>query len=263
VGGYLVVLTAEFPADITVLLLPNVLILGAGTAAVALMANSVQAEAARRKTEAIQLALTQAELRALRAQINPHFLFNTLNTILYFVRTDPATARRLLLNLSDIFQRALRSGEFVPLRDEVRYVEAYLTIEKARLDERLQLNWSLPEPDSAPMDFPVPTLILQPIVENAVVHGIAPKPEGGQLTIEIVPTGENLLLRVSDDGLGFDPASRSDSPPEGELHHGGIGLSNVERRLQTIYGNRHSLKIESSPGSGTRIEIEIPGGREV
>ncbi len=185
-------------------------------------------------------------------------MFNTLNTIRYFVRTNPETARRLLLNLSEIFQRALRTGEFTPLRDELRYAEAYLTIEKARLDDRLQVDWRIPEKGSDLMEFLVPTLILQPIVENAVIHGIAPKLEGGCLSIEIQPLGDDIMLTVADNGLGFDPAPRPDSLGPQKNSRKAIGITNVDQRLRSLYGDEYHLLIESHPGSGTRVEIRIP-----
>ncbi|MFQ5479628.1 MAG: sensor histidine kinase [Candidatus Binatia bacterium] len=272
VAGYLTAITQENPADVTKLLIPSMLVSGLAMAAIALIVRGVQAEVARRKTEVAELALTQAELRALRAQINPHFLFNALNTIRYFVRTDAKTARRLLLNLSEVFQRALRSGEFVPLRDELSYVEAYLALEKARLDERLQVEWSVGA--EAWLDHPVPTLILQPVVENAVIHGIARKPEGGtaSITVELVDgdpsagSGQVLLLRVEDDGpgiatarleevLGSGQASRVVSPSKGGAV---IGLRNIDGRLRALYGEEYRLVVESEVGRGTRVEIRIP-----
>jgi sensor histidine kinase YesM len=231
---------------------------GLALAIFALIVRGVQADVARRKAEATELALTRAELRALRAQINPHFFFNALNTIRYCVRTDPEAARRLLLDLSEIFQRALRSGELEPLRDEIRYAEAYLAIEKARLGERLRVAWSLPQDDSPLLDHPIPTLILQPIVENAVIHGIARKPEGGTVTITLERRGGDLVLRVEDDGVGIDPsrlAELLDPAGEGEK---AIGLRNVDGRLRAFYGEAHRLKIESQPEHGTQVEIRIP-----
>ncbi|MFQ5616336.1 MAG: sensor histidine kinase [Anaerolineales bacterium] len=257
VAGYLVIVTTEGPFELATRLRPRALILGAGLAAIALMVNGIQAEAARRKAEAANLARTQAELRALRAQINPHFLFNTLNTIRYFVRTDPEIARRLLLDLSEIFQRALRSGEFVPLQDEISYVQSYLSIEKARLDERLRIEWSLPE-EAALMEHPVPTLILQPVVENAVLHGIGRKPEGGTVGITIEPVEGNLLLRVEDDGMGITPGQLAAIRAPAREGSQSIGLRNVDGRLHALYGENHRLVLESQIGHGTLVEIKIP-----
>jgi len=245
------------------MLIPNTLAFGLALAAVGLMIRSLQAETARRKAEAVRLALTRAELRALRAQINPHFLFNALNTIRYFVRTDPQTARRLLLNLSEIFQRALRSGEFIPLQDELGYVEAYLALEKARLDERLHVDWQIhPGADQGQagdwVEQPVPTLILQPLVENAVIHGVTKKPEGGRVQITITPANGDLILRVEDDGPGIPPERLADIHQPSDEGAKAIGLRNVDSRLRALYGEAYGLKIESQFGVGTRAEIRIP-----
>jgi signal transduction histidine kinase len=228
---------------------------GLAMAAVALMVRSAQAEASRRRAEAAELELTKAELRALRAQINPHFLFNSLNTIRYFVRTDPETARKLLLNLSEIFQRALRAGEFVALRDELSYVEAYLALEEARLGERLRVAWSIP--DETCMEALVPTLILQPVVENAVVHGIAVRPESGTVSIAVECSGPEVVLRVEDDGPGIAPDKLAALLTPGE-ERTGIGLSNIDGRLRAIYGEVYGLAIESKPGCGTCVQMRIP-----
>lgn len=257
-SGVMTVIAAVPPG--LMFLMPNLVVSGVAVSVVALIARSVQADAARRQAETAELALAQAELRALRAQINPHFLFNALNTIRYFVRTDPETARRLLLNLSEVFQRALRSGELVSLQDELSYVEAYLALEQARLDQRLRIEWSPPVEalrQSPLAERPVPTLILQPIVENAVLHGVAPKPEGGTVRIGVERAGRDLLLRVADDGPGLaterlaevlDPAWSGKS----------IGLRNVDGRLRALYGEAHGLAIESAVGLGTTVLITIP-----
>jgi LytS/YehU family sensor histidine kinase len=252
-SGYLGAITGE-PIGI-LFLIPNVLVSGLALAAITLMVRGVQAETARRKAEAAELALARAELRALRAQINPHFLFNALNTIRYFVRTDPETARRLLLNLSEVFQRALRSGEFVPLRDELSYVEAYLALEKARLDERLEVEWAVNA--EALLDHPVPTLILQPIVENAVTHGIARKPEGGTVRITIEEADGDLLLRVEDDGAGIEPTRLVEILDPGQASSA-IGLRNIDGRLRALYGEDYRLTVESEVERGTVVQIKIP-----
>ncbi len=240
-------------------LLPNVVVSGVAVSVVALIARSVQADAARRRAESAELARAQAELRALRAQINPHFLFNALNTIRYFVRTDPEAARRLLLSLSEVFQRALRSGEFVPLQDELSYVEAYLALEQARLDQRLRVEWSPPvaELRESPLgEQPVPTLILQPIVENAVVHGIAQQPEGGTVRVQVGRADGDLLLRVADDGPGM-AAERLAEVLDPAWPGRSIGLRNVDGRLRALYGAAHGLVIESAVGQGTTVLIRI------
>lgn len=214
-----------------------------------------------------RLALAQAELRALHAQINPHFFFNSLNTIRYFIRTDPQTARELLTHLSEIFQRVLSAGEFVTLGEEISHVEAYLALEQARLDERLTVIWSNLAKEQ--LDCAVPTLILQPLVENAVLHGISPKAAGGTVHIVINRVGGDLLLQVSDDGVGFDvttylPPNSADKGDDG-VDEGGalaetrntIGLHNIDNRLRMLYGPAYGLQLESSP-TGTRVVLRIP-----
>lgn len=240
-------------------LIPSMLVSGLVMVVVAFIVRGVQAETARREAAAAELARTRAELVALRAQINPHFLFNALNTIRYFVRTDQEAARRLLLHLSEVFQRALRSGEFVPLQDELSYVEAYLALEKARLGERLQVEWAVQVEDW--LDFPVPTLILQPIVENAVVHGIAGKSGGGTVRITAGQVDDDLVLRVEDDGPGIEPDRLAKIVSPAGTNNGSIGLRNVDGRLRALYGEDHRLIIESEAGRGTRVEIRIPIGR--
>lgn len=256
-------------------LLPNLLIYGLALGAVALMVRGVQDEESRRLAETAQLelaqanlnlaqtrlALTQAELRALHAQINPHFFFNTLNTIRYFVRTNPDEARDLLIKLSEIFQRALSAGEFVPLRDEISYVEAYLALEKARLDERLTVIWTNLAKEW--LDTAVPTLVLQPLVENAVIHGVSRQPEGGTIHIVINRVAHDLLIQLDDNGPGFDVArvlanGAAQPNPLPEVERPSIGLRNVDERLRLLYGDAYRLHIESEPGKGTRIVFKIP-----
>ncbi len=254
--GYLTATAWDEPALLVSFLIPSALISGLAMLTITLIVRNVQAEAVRQKAEAAELALTQAELRALRAQINPHFLFNALNTIRYFVRVDPETARRLLINLSEVFQRALRAGEFVPLQDEISYIEAYLALEKARLDQRLQINWSIQA--KAWLEYPVPTLIFQPVVENAVVHGIAKKAKGGTVSITIARTDNNLLLQVEDDGLGIDSVRLAEILTPEQPKTTSIGLRNIDGRLRMLYGESYRLAIESEAGRGACVKIKIP-----
>ena len=228
-------------------------------ALIALLVRNVQMAFVRQQAESAELAITQAELRALRAQINPHFIFNSLNTIRYFVRIQPDKARDLLLSLSEIFQRSLKSGDFVPLKEELAYVEAYLALEKARLDDRLSIQWILP--DDRVLDLFVPTLILQPLVENAVLHGIAPKKEGGKLSITIETWDDELVMQVRDDGEGFDAKRWREQLEEGWQSHKerpSIGIKNIDNRLRMLYGETYRLKLESDKGIGTRVQITLP-----
>lgn len=255
-------------------LLTNVLMSALAVAAVTLMARNVREEAARHHAEQAQiqlaqttlaltqtkLALAQAEVRALHAQINPHFFFNALNTIRYFIRTDPNMARDLLTSLSNIFQRTLSAGQFITLREEIEHVEAYLALEKARLDERLHIIWTVLAKEQ--LDHLIPTLVLQPIVENAVIHGLAPKTEGGTIHIVINKVGPELLIQVDDDGIGFDVARtvRAESAETAltSERRPSIGLHNVDERLRRLYGEEYRLLVESERGRGTRIIIRVP-----
>ena len=257
---YFLALGQYDPSYTVVPLIPITLMTGVALAGLALIIRNVQVAASLQQAQIAQLALTQAELKALRSQINPHFLFNSLNTIRYFVRTDPSTARRLLLSLSEVFQKALRSGELVALRDELSYVEAYLELEQARLGGRLTVHWQLP--NAKLLETPVPTLILQPIVENAVIHGISKRTQGGQVSIRIEKWDDHLTLEVRDDGDGFDAetlkkqleSGTSQPKPDGREP---IGLLNINHRLKLLYGPDHRLRIESNK-DGTRVQLRIP-----
>lgn len=274
-------LSTDYAGFLVERLLPNVVTSGLAALAFAMMVRIVLEEQSQLDAEAAQLALAQtqlklteanlalaeAELRALHAQINPHFFFNSLNTIRYFIRTEPDTARDLLLRLSEIFQQALSAGEFVPLRDELQHVEAYLVLEKARLEEKLQIVWT--NLARTYLDTAVPTLVLQPIVENAVIHGIATQPGGGTLHIVINHVGDDLLFQVDDDGAGFDTAGfeaylRGDltalAGRQAVVDNGrvSIGLRNVDERLRMLYGDAYGLHVESTPGHGTRVVFKVP-----
>ena len=253
-------------------MLPNWVAFVLAIVAFILMVKRIQDEETRRQAEAAQLELTQAnlaltetqlalaqaELRALHAQINPHFFFNSLNTIRYFIRVDPDKARELLIRLSEIFQRTLSAGEFVALQEEISHVEAYLSLEKARLDERLTIIWTNMAPHL--LTVPVPTLCIQPIVENAIIHGLAPQAAGGTLHIVINQTGDDLLIQVDDDGVGFD-TTRLTSQTEtavSSTSRTSIGLRNVDERLRMLYGPTYKLLVNSQVGQGTRVIIRIP-----
>jgi two-component system LytT family sensor kinase len=207
------------------------------------------------REQEIAKLVTEAELRALRAQVNPHFLFNALTTLGYLIQTAPDRALETLLRLTSLLRGVLRSeGEFATLGRELDIVEAYLEIEQARFEERLRIRIDVP---SALRAIRVPALLLQPIVENAVKHGVTPLQQGGEVTIRgaLVRAADGTLdlsLTVADTGSGVSAA---------ELRRGravGVGLSNVERRLRGQYGTDASLSIQSVPGAGTTVTIRLP-----
>ncbi|HTS68767.1 MAG TPA: histidine kinase [Terriglobia bacterium] len=196
-------------------------------------------------------ALLQARMDALISQINPHFLFNTLNTISSLIRFDPDMARTVLLKLSNILRRRLKAQvHFSPLRQELEFIDDYLDIEVVRFGrDKLQVRKEI-DPDT--LDMVVPSMLLQPLVENALRHGIAPKIEGGVLTLRAKRGKGRLVVEVIDDGVGMS----EQRPPESQ--GSGIGISNVRERLEVVYGQDFSLKIDSRPGEGTAIRFEIP-----
>lgn len=193
---------------------------------------------------------SEAELRALRAQLNPHFLFNALTTIGYLINTAPDKALSTLLNLTQLLRGVLRStGEFSLLGDELKLIESYLDIERARFEERLQVKI-----DVAPelKKLRIPSLILQPLVENAVKHGISPQKYGGEICLSARAENENLVLTVSDTGAGFDDFKLA------ERRSSGVGLQNIEARLKSHYGKKALFKIENGQNGGTIAQIFLP-----
>lgn len=191
--------------------------------------------------------LSKAELKALQAQINPHFLFNALNTIASVCRIDPETSRKLLINLGNFFREGFKeSSDIVDITNEINHVEAYLEIEKARFGDKLKVEY-----DIHCDNFQLPHLTLQPLVENAVKHGIYPKREGGTIKIQTLEAADSYSIQIEDDGVGFDyPANN----PKGD----GIGIKNVDKRLRSIYGDDFGLRIDSRRNMGTKISIDIP-----
>jgi anti-sigma regulatory factor (Ser/Thr protein kinase) len=203
---------------------------------------------ALKRTQA-ELALLEAELRALRAQMNPHFLMNSLSVIHHLVRTNPEQARELLLDLSDVLNHTLRTGDFVSLAQEIEQTKSYLALEQARYTGRLTVDWQIPE--SLNLNCLVPTLTLQPLVENAVRHGIAPRPEGGTVTIALLEEFKALTIRVTDDGVGFKPLKTRET----ETH---IGLNNISERLRLLYGAQYGLQLDSRLEQGTIATLRLP-----
>jgi two-component system LytT family sensor kinase len=194
--------------------------------------------------------LLAAKIEALANQINPHFLFNTLTSISSLIRTQPETARMLITKLSGLLRRLMRSTDhFVTLREELESIDEYLAIEVVRFGPQLRVDKQI-----APLtlDVVVPSMILQPLVENSIKHGLSRKVGGGRITIRTLVRDSHTIIEVHDDGLGMT---------EERLEHAlgdGIGLTNVDERLRVIYGANYHLKLTSVPGEGTCASIEIP-----
>ena len=208
------------------------------------------AELARTRTRVME-----AELRALRAQISPHFIYNSLAAIASFVRTDPDRARELLIDFADFTRYSLRSGgTFTTLAEELRNVERYLILEQARFGDRLETSLLI-APEVLPVT--VPYLAVQPLVENAVRHGLAGKEGVGHLTITAADRGSDAEISIEDDGVGSDPR-RIRSILDGAHASDSIGLGNVDARLRQVYGDEFGLVVETAPGAGTKVSFRVP-----
>jgi two-component system LytT family sensor kinase len=195
--------------------------------------------------------LARAELRALRAQISPHFIYNALAAVAAFIHSRPEEARELLIEFSEFIRYAFaRQRPYVTLADELQYVEKYLRLEQARFGERLRVRVQV---DPEVLQAVVPVLSLQPLVENAVRHGVESRPEGGLVSIEGRDLGADVELRVSDDGAGIDPGRAAAALAGGGP---GIGLGNVHGRLQSTFGEGYGLVVED--GDGTTVVMTLP-----
>jgi two-component system, LytTR family, sensor kinase len=227
---------------------------------VAFLANSAHCLSSRLEAlTAAQLRqqTMEAELRALRAQVNPHFLFNALNTIADLIVVDATKAERMTEQLSDVFRYVLTHSQkaTITVREEIEFVRRYLEIEEARFRDRVQIAIYL-APEVAKMK--VPALLLQPIVENAIKHGLAPKLEGGSLTISASRSDSWLLLTVEDTGVGLPAGGNGSAKNGGRSRSTGTGLANTSQRLRTLYGDQAQLVVESPNGQGCRVTIRIP-----
>jgi two-component system LytT family sensor kinase len=197
----------------------------------------------------------EAELRALRAQISPHFIYNSLAAIASFVRTDPDRARELLLEFADFTRYALRrGGPFTTLQEELRNVERYLVLEQARFGDRLRVSLLI-APEVLPVK--VPYLAVQPLVENAVRHGLANKEGIGHVTITAIDRGTDAEIGIEDDGVGSDP-ERIRGVLDDTAATDSIGLGNVDARLRQVYGDDSGLVVETAPGAGTKVSFRVP-----
>lgn len=194
--------------------------------------------------------LLAARIEALSNRINPHFLFNTLTSISSLVRTQPDTARMLITKLSSLLRRLMRSTDhFVSLREELESIDQYLDIEVVRFGPQLRV---IKDVSPETLDVVVPSMLLQPIIENSIKHGLSRKVGGGRITIRTSRKGDRSFIEVEDDGLGMTEERLKDAL------QGGIGLSNVNERLRTIYGAGCTLKLSSATGRGTRVSMELP-----
>jgi two-component system LytT family sensor kinase len=203
-----------------------------------------------KKLEEQERLLAEARLAALTSQINPHFLFNTLNSVSSLIRTNPDQARVMVVKLSKVLRRLLRKHEnFSTLREELNFIEDYLSIEVIRFGDKLRFEKDVEE---SALDMLVPSMLLQPLVENSIKHGLSSKVEGGTIRIRAQRTESKLSLLVEDDGIGI-PESKLAT-----LLDRGIGVSNVNERLKVLFGNEYRMWIDSRPGLGTRIQIEAP-----
>ncbi|HEX9760587.1 MAG TPA: histidine kinase [Candidatus Acidoferrales bacterium] len=203
------------------------------------------------KLEQNQQLLLKARVDALSSQINPHFLFNTLNAVSSLVRVDPDMARVAILKLSNILRRLLRKQEnFTPLRDELDFIDDYLDIEVIRFGrDKLQIFKQI---DERSLDVFVPAMVLQPIIENSIKHGLTPRLQGGEIHIRTTYDGGRVIIEVEDNGIGIPPERLRGVYAEG------IGISNVHERLKVLYGPDFRFDIRSEQGRGTVIRIEIP-----
>ncbi|MCW2597196.1 MAG: putative two-component system sensor kinase [Jatrophihabitans sp.] len=200
--------------------------------------------------------LVEAELRALRAQISPHFIYNSLTAVASFTRTDPDRARELLLEFADFTRYALRrGGEFTTLAEELRNIERYLVLEQARFGPRLQVSLRVaPEV----LQIAVPFLVVQPLVENAVRHGLEGHAGTVRVSIAAVDDGPAAFITVEDDGAGAEPDVIRASLEHGGAAGGSVGLGNVDARLRQVYGDSFGLVVETAAGAGTRVSFRVP-----
>lgn len=202
--------------------------------------------------------VTRAELEALRAQISPHFLFNTLTTIAALIRSSPTVAHDLVIEFAELFRETLsQHGELCTLEDDLAYVERYLVFERARLGDRLRIGYAI---EPAARRAIVPVLVVQPLVENAIIHGLEVDARTGEVTIAAQCEGKGVRVSVLDNGVGI-PLDRQQQVLQRGYGTGlGMGLSNVHQRLQSLFGPTSGLRIGSAPGAGTCVSFWVPSG---
>ena len=209
------------------------------------------------KLEEQSRLLLEARLDALQRQINPHFLFNTLNSIASLIRSKPDLAREMIVKLSHILRVLLRDRDaFVPLREELDFTDDYLDIECVRFGDKLRVVKEI-SPDT--LDIIVPSMLLQPLIENSIKHGLEPRISGGTVTLRSRIDEGRLLLEIEDDGVGIEPGGPTTAPVSGLVREGsGIGMRNVRERILVLYGDEAHVDIVSRPGRGTRVSLRMP-----
>lgn len=219
------------------------------------VADWVAAQVELAELDASRTLLMEAEVRALRAQISPHFIYNSLNAIASFINTDPGRARELVVEFADFTRYSFRRhGDFTTLAEELRCIDRYLLLERARFGDRVQVSLRIaPEV----LSTVIPFLSLQPLVENAVRHGLEAKDGPGHITISANDSGAFAEVTIEDDGVGMDPVELQ-SMLAGHLDGEHVGLRNVDARLRQVYGDDHGLVIETAPGEGTLITMRVP-----
>jgi two-component system LytT family sensor kinase len=219
------------------------------------MADWVVAALERSHLEASAEYAAQAELRALRAEISPHFVYNALTVIAALVRSDPDRSHELMLDFADFIRYSLsRHGEYTTVADEFHAIETYLALQRAVLGDRLRVQVRVaPEV----LAVAIPYLVLQPLVENAVRHGIEPRSGGGLVALSGEAEGEDCVISVEDDGVGMLPADAAEILA-GSGDGGSMGLANVDRRLRNVYGPWFGLVVETAPDAGTRVTVRVP-----
>jgi two-component system, LytTR family, sensor kinase len=202
------------------------------------------------RTSQLEARLATSRLQVLKMQLHPHFLFNTLNAISELIYKDAESAERMISDLSDLLRMSFENLEVqeIPLKQELEFLEKYLEIEQMRFHDRLRVEMNI-SPDT--LDAGVPNMILQPLVENAIKHGIGPRSAGGKIKIGAIRQNGHLELKVSDDGLGV---------PSGDLENlsEGVGISNTRRRLRHLYGEGHSFRLSNADDSGLVVDLTIP-----
>jgi len=224
--------------------------------------NAVRIEA---KLEEQGRLLLEARLDALQRQINPHFLFNTLNSIASLIRSKPELAREMIVKLGNILRMLLREREaFVPLGEELTFTDDYLDIEVVRFGEKLRVVKEI-SPDT--LDVAVPSMLLQPLIENSIKHGLEPRISGGTVTLRSRMERGRLVIEIEDDGVGIEPGGSVAAPISGlEREGSGIGMRNVRERMHVLFGGAAQVEMVSRPGRGTKVRLVMPAdgfeGRE-